>query len=197
VTPPESAGEEAEASHPRHRLARLTGAADGLPIDPDLDPDDPAEPSLAHRPATARVHRLHPATVAAIGAGGFLGAWGRYELGLAWPTGAAAFPSTTFVVNTSGAFLLGLMLTFLVERVRAPRTRDHVRHFACVGVLGSWTTMSTFAVQSDALVRSGKAWVALSYVVVTLVAGIVAVGAGIALGRGQRQSVGAVEVSPP
>jgi len=172
-----------EGPHRRHRLAHLTGADDGLPIDPDLDPDDPAEPSSVHLRATVRTHRLHPATMVAIGAGGALGAWGRYELGLAWPSAPGGFPSSTYVVNTSGAFLLGLVLTVLVEHVRAPRARRHIRHFACVGVLGSWTTMSTFAMQSDALVRVGRAWLAVAYVVVTAVTGVAAVAAGIALGR--------------
>jgi CrcB protein len=176
-------GPGGEDPHHHHLLAHLAGADDGLPIDPDLDPGDPAEPSRTHRPAAERVHRLHPATLAAIGAGGFLGAWGRYELGLAWPTAPHAFPVTTFVINTSGAFLLGLVLTLLVERVRAPRARDHVRHFACVGVLGSWTTMSALAIEADTLVHAGRAWTAAAYVAATTVAGVVAVAGGIALGR--------------
>ena len=195
-------GARPEAAHPLHplaRLARLAGADDGLPIDPDLDPDDPAEPSRAHVPATTPVHRMHPATIAAIGAGGFAGTVGRYELGLAWPTPSGGFPSATLVINTSGAFLLGLVLTLLVEHVHAPRTRHHVRHFACVGVLGSWTTMSTFAVQSDGLVRSDRPWLALAYVAATVAAGIVAAGAGIVLGRirGVRRTAPAVEASSP
>ena len=135
--------------------------------------------------------------LAAIGAGGFLGAWGRYEAGLAWPTAPGAFPLTTFVVNTSGAFLLGLVLTLLIEHLRPPRLRDHLRHFACVGVLGSWTTMSTFAVESDTLVRAGRAWVAASYVAATVLAGVVAVALGIALGRVGRDPAPALEVPAP
>ncbi len=190
---------EPEAQHRLRRLAHLAGADDGLPIDPDLDPGDPGEPSRDHRPATAPVHRLHPVTLAAIGAGGFVGAWGRYELGLAWTTGPSAFPATTLVINTSGALLLGLLLTLLVEHVRAPLARDHVRHFACVGVLGSWTTMSAFAVGSDALVRAGRGWMALAYVAAMVVAGVAAVTMGIALGRvrGVPRPAPSVEMSQP
>jgi len=199
-TRPESGLEPGpDAPHHLRRLAHLAGADDGLPIDPDLDPGDPAEPSRGHRPATAPVHRLHPVTLVAIGAGGFVGAWGRYELGLAWPTHASAFPATTLVINTSGTFLLGLVLTLLVEHVRAPRVRDHVRHFACVGVLGSWTTMSALAVGSDALVRAGKGWMALAYVATTVVGGVAAVTAGIALGRvrGVPRPVASMEITQP
>lgn len=199
---------EPRAGDPRrhHRLAHLVGADDGLPIDPDLDPTDPSEPSPTHRRAPAPVHRLHPVTIAAIGLGGALGAWGRYEIGLALPTASHAFPSTTFMVNTSGAFALGLVLTLLLERMRATRARDHLRHFACIGVLGSWTTMSALAVDADALVRAGRPLVAAGYVLATIGAGIVAVALGVALGRTQRpvpspeggavEAAGAAEAAP-
>jgi fluoride exporter len=189
-------GPGGEDPHHHHLLAHLAGADDGLPIDPDLDPGDPAEPSRTHRPAAERVHRLHPTTLAAIGLGGFVGAWGRYELGLAWPTTPNTFPVTTFVINTSGAFLLGLVLTLLVERVGVSRLRDHIRHFGCVGVLGSWTTMSALAVETDALVHGGKAWVALVYVAATVVAGVAAVAAGIAIGRLGRGTEPGAEAIP-
>jgi CrcB protein len=181
----------AHGSH--HRLAHLVGADDHLPIDPDLDPDDPGEPSRAHLPAPhTRDRRLHPAALAAIGAGGFIGAWGRYELTLAWPVSVHGFPWATFVVNTSGAFLLGVILTALVEQVRAPRLGEHLRHFTCVGVLGAWTTMSALAADADTLVHDGRGWVAAAYVLSTMAAGLLAVGAGIALGRlGARASLAA------
>jgi CrcB protein len=116
----------------------------------------------------------------AVGAGGFLGALGRYELGLMWPTAAGHFPWTTFTINISGAFLLGLALTLLLERVRATR---YLRPFFCVGVLGAWTTMSTFAVEGDLLVKDGHAGTALVYVLATLVVGTGATWVGVGLAR--------------
>jgi fluoride exporter len=190
-------GDAGDERH-RHRLAHLVGADDHLPIDPDLDPDDPGEPSPAHRPAPqTRARRLHPATLAAIGMGGFVGACGRYELTVAWPSSPQAFPAATLVINTSGAFLLGLILTALVEHLRAPRLREHLRHFACVGVLGSWTTMSALAVDTDALVRNGHAWAAAAYIGATMVAGLVAVSIGIAIGRLGAGSRAVDGVPPP
>ena len=115
-----------------------------------------------------------------MGAGGFLGALGRYELGLAWPTRAGHFPWTTFTINISGAFLLGLVLTLLLERVGAPR---YVRPFFCVGVLGAWTTMSTFAVEGDLLVKDGHTPTALLYVLATLIFGVGATWVGVAVAR--------------
>ena len=119
--------------------------------------------------------------LAAVGAGGFLGALGRYELGVAWPTPAGHFPWTTFTINVSGAFALGLVLTLLLERVGPTR---YVRPFFCVGVLGAWTTMSTFAVEGDLLVKSGRAAMAIVYVLATLAFGIGATWAGVRLARG-------------
>ena len=116
----------------------------------------------------------------AVGAGGFLGALGRYELGLAWPTPAGHFPWTTFTINVSGAFVLGLVLTLLLERVGPTR---YVRPFFCVGVLGAWTTMSTFAVEGDLLFKDGHVAKAFVYVVATVVIGVAATWIGVALAR--------------
>ena len=151
-----------------------------LPIDPDLAPDDPGEPAATHRPAV-HVHRSRQRdVVSAVAAGGFIGALGRYELGLAWPTAAGHFPWTTFTINVSGAFLLGLILTTLLERVGGAR---YLRPFFCVGVLGAWTTMSTFAVEEDLLIRDGHIGIALAYVLSTLVVGVMATWAGVTLAR--------------
>jgi fluoride exporter len=153
---------------------------DRLPIDPDLAPDDPGEPSPTHTPAV-HVHRARQVDVLlAVAAGGFVGALGRYELGLAWPTGAGRFPWTTFTINLSGAFLLGLVLTVLLERMGPTR---HLRAFLCVGVLGAWTTMSTFAAEGTLLVRDGHAPAALVYAAATVMAGISLTWAGVALAR--------------
>jgi CrcB protein len=151
-----------------------------LPIDPDLAPDDPGEPSPTHRPVV-HVHRSRQLDVlAAVGAGGFLGAVGRYELGLSWPTAPGRFPWATFTINVSGAFLLGFILTLLLERVGATR---YVRPFFCVGVVGAWTTMSTFAVEGDLLFKDGHVPGALLYVLATVVVGVAVTAAGVALAR--------------
>lgn len=143
----------------------MTAPGAELPLDPDLPAD-----------ATGRT----PAVVAAVGAGGFIGALGRYELGLAWPTRAGHVPWATFTINTSGAFLLGLVLTVLVRRGR----HNHLfRPFFCVGVLGAWTTMSTFAVDVDLLVRAHRVAPATMYTAATLVLGIAVASAGVVMGR--------------
>ena len=143
----------------------MTASGPALPLDPDL----PADP-------TGR----SPAVVAVVAVGGFLGALARYELGLAWPTAAGHIPWATFTINTSGAFLLGLVVTVLV---RIGRHNHLLRPFFCVGVLGAWTTMSTFAVESDLLVRAHRAGAAVAYTALTVAVGIAVAWLGVVIGR--------------
>jgi fluoride exporter len=166
----------------RSRLARVFTADDRLPIDPDLEPTDPSEPAPAHRRVPVPVRRSHPGVMLAIAAGGALGAVGRYELELAWPVHPGRFPASTFVINTSGAFLLGFLLTLSIGGQGARRWR-YARFFGCVGVLGAWTTMSTVAVEADTLVRGGAPVVALVYLAATMAAGLAAAAVGLAAGR--------------
>ena len=121
-----------------------------LPIDPDLSPRDPGEPSVGHH-AGPTVHRARePRVLAAIAVGGFVGTLARYGVGLVWKSPGGHFPWAIFTINASGSFLLGLILTMLLEK---PREDRYLRPLLCVGFLGSWTTMSTFVVGSDLLVR--------------------------------------------
>lgn len=151
-----------------------------LPIDPDLSPDDPGEPSSSHHP-TAHVHRTRQHLVlAAIALGGFVGAWGRDEVSLTWRTTSGDIPWTTFAINTSGAFMLGLILTVLLNR---SRPANYLRPFLGVGVLGAWTTMSTFAMESDLLVKDGDIAAAVAYAAATVGLGLIVTWAGIMAGR--------------
>jgi CrcB protein len=151
-----------------------------LPVDPDLAPDDSAEPSASHRP-TRHVHRSRePDVLAAIAVGGFIGSLGRYELTLAWATPPGGVPWATFAINTSGAFLLGMILTAMLERIGPTR---FLRPFSCVGVLGGWTTMSTFAVDSDLLVKDGHVTAAVVYMAATVLVGVSVAWIGIVAGR--------------
>ncbi len=126
-----------------------------LPIDPDLGPDDPADPGRSHRPALHLRRARDRGAVVSIAAGGFLGTLGRYGTSLL-VTGTG-FPWATFAVNASGALVLGFLLTVLLERGRGA---SPWRTFLCVGFLGSWTTMSSLATDADS-VRTAR-WSSLS-----------------------------------
>lgn len=168
------------------RVGRMLGADDALPIDPDLDPDDPSAPRATHVPAASVVHRRDPRVIRAIALGGFAGTLARYEVEKAFPAPLGGFPWATFAINTSGAFMLGLILAVVLERGRVSR---YVRPIACVGFLGAWTTMSTLAIEADLLARGGHVGVSSAYLGATLFAGLAATALGLAIGRarGQKQ----------
>ncbi|AWI27421.1 CrcB family protein [Streptomyces sp. PKU-MA01144] len=118
--------------------------------------------------------------LAAIALGGLLGGTARYALALAFPTPAGTFPLTTFAVNVSGAFLLALLLVYVVEI----RQRDgYLRPFAAVGVLGSYTTYSTWMFDTDRLLGDGLYALAALNVLGSLFAGLAATVLGLAVGR--------------
>lgn len=122
--------------------------------------------------------RLPADVLAAVAAGGALGAPARYGVGRLIPTGS--FPWATFVVNATGSFALGFVLVLFLERFPPSR---RLRPFVATGVLGAFTTYSTFAVETDLLVRDGHPGLAAAYAVATLVAGLAAVRAGMVVGR--------------
>jgi CrcB protein len=108
------------------------------------------------------------------------GAAARYGMSQWIHVPAGRFPWPTFWTNVSGAFALGLLLVVLLERFPPAR---YLRAFAATGFLGAYTTFSTFSVEADVLVKDGHASTAFAYVVASLVVGLGAAWAGMALGR--------------
>lgn len=119
--------------------------------------------------------------LAAVAAGGGLGTVARHAVALAVDDPPGAFPWATFTVNATGSFALGLVLVVLLERA-APRRLLRLP-FLTTGVLGAFTTYSTFAVEADLLVRDGRPTVALVYVVSSLGAGLTGAWLGMLTGR--------------
>lgn len=103
--------------------------------------------------------------------GGAAGALARWALGVALPDGAG-FPWTTFAINVVGSFLLALLPAFLVVR----RSRLLTVGLG-TGVLGGFTTLSTYSEQSRALLAAGRPGLAATYLLGTLAACLVAVAA--------------------
>lgn len=154
-----------------------------LPIDPDLDPVDPSEPARGHHPVAADAappRRSDPLVLAAIAAGGALGAPARYAVAQWVGAPGAGFPWATFWTNVSGAFILGTLLVVLLRRYPPQR---YLRPFAATGFLGAYTTFSTFVVETDQLLDHGHAGTALTYVVASLAVGLAAAAVGMATGR--------------
>jgi fluoride exporter len=120
-------------------------------------------------------------TVLAVAMGGALGAVSRYGLDrLIEHRSFAVFPWSTFTINISGCFLIGVVIAALVDRHQAP---GWLRVGLVVGVLGGYTTFSTFAQETLDLLRSEDVAVALVYSTGSLVTGVLAVLGGTMLGR--------------
>jgi CrcB protein len=116
-----------------------------------------------------------------VGIGGFAGAIARRVVDL-WVSDRAtsAFPLGTLVINVSGAFLVGLLFAWALERDVLPR---EVRGPVMIGFLGAYTTFSTWMLESWRLVEDG-AWVLAAVNLAGSAAlGLVAVVAGLAVGR--------------
>jgi CrcB protein len=116
-----------------------------------------------------------------IGVGGFAGAVGRYLIDArptAWTGGA--LPWGTFVINVSGSFVVGLLFALLVERAALPA---ELRGPLMIGFLGAYTTFSTLALESWRMIEDGAWLYAGANLVGSIVIGVVAVVAGVAVGR--------------
>ena len=142
------------------------------PIDADVDLHVPAERA-----------ELSPSpfpVLAAISAGGVCGALARYGVAQAWPHRAGGFPWSTLVINVTGCLLIGVLMVIVTE-VRTERRL--LRPFLGVGVLGGYTTFSTYAVEIHQTATAGAPWTALAYLAGTLAGALPAVWAGAAATR--------------
>jgi fluoride exporter len=111
-----------------------------------------------------------------IGAGGFFGAVTRYAvaawIGQRW---GRTFPLGTFVVNISGSFLIGLLMTLLTERfIASPQWRL----LLVVGFLGAYTTFATFEYETGALLKDSEWLLGGLNVVCSVIAGFTALKLG-------------------
>ncbi|MBP2371192.1 fluoride efflux transporter CrcB [Pseudonocardia parietis] len=117
----------------------------------------------------------------AVAAGGVLGAEARYLLGAAFPAAPGSWPWTTFWINITGCLLIGVLTTVLTELLARPHPL--LRALLGVGVLGGYTTFSTWSVETVQLVEHGSYGAALGYALVSPVAAILACAFAVAATR--------------
>lgn len=123
---------------------------------------------------------LRSRDLALVAGGGALGAISRYAVGTAVPHSGAGWPWATFSVNVIASLLIGVLAGWAYWR----HTAHWVRPLLMTGFLGGFSTWSTFAVDTVQLAEAGSGGLAAAYVVATLLACVVAAGAGTVVAQG-------------
>ncbi|HXM42263.1 MAG TPA: fluoride efflux transporter CrcB [Bryobacteraceae bacterium] len=116
-------------------------------------------------------------------AGAGLGGLARYVAGT-WIMAkyGGRFPLGTFVINITGAFLIGVLMTLLTERFHP---HPNWRLFLVVGILGGYTTFSSFEYETYQAMRDGERWLGLLYVAGSVLLGYLGVWLGTILAGGR------------
>lgn len=124
----------------------------------------------------------HMWTWVAVGVGGALGAMARHGVNRivldGWP--ALRFPLATLIVNVLGSCVFGLLAGLIASN--RLEMRPHWREFVFVGILGGFTTFSTFAGDVVTLARSGLQALALVNVILQVALAVAGLSAGLAVG---------------
>ena len=102
-----------------------------------------------------------------VGMGGFIGSVCRYLLGLLPVENSQGFPVKTLIINVTGAFVIGIVAA-----------AAGLVLFLKVGICGGFTTFSTFAYETGIMMEKGQIGLALLYVILSAVFGVLAVFAG-------------------
>jgi fluoride exporter len=142
-------------------------------------PAEPTDPGV-DRPVPRRTRSWDPAVLAAVAAGGVLGAEARYGLGVLVPHVPGQWPWATWLVNVSGCLLIGVLMVIITELTSPHRL---IRPFLGVGILGGYTTFSTAMVDVQQMALAGREGAALGYLMATVTAAVVATFAGAILTR--------------
>jgi CrcB protein len=122
--------------------------------------------------------------------GGALGALARWAIAEALPHSPGAWPWSTLLVNLAGCLALGALLAVLLARF--PHS-PWLRPFLAVGALGGFTTYSTFAMDVVRMTGAGHDVLAVGYVLASVLGGVLAVVAGLLVGRAAVRAVDSID----
>ena len=120
---------------------------------------------------------MRAAILGAVGVGGALGAMARYLIA-GWVQSPAwtGFPYGIFIVNITGGFIMGVLTEAMALRFNVS---PEVRAFLTTGILGGYTTFSTFSLDSALLLQRGEYLQAAGYIIGSVVLSILALFAGL------------------
>jgi len=117
--------------------------------------------------------------------GGGLGSLLRFIVGMfVSKVFTGLFPLGTFLINVTGSFFIGLLMTFFLNR---PELDVNWRVFFVTGILGGYTTFSSFEWEAFTALREGAGLISISYLVLSVLSGLVAVWLGAAAASALRR----------
>ena len=117
----------------------------------------------------------------AVGIGGFVGSIARFWLaGYIGQRVGTRFPYGTFLVNISGSFLIGVVMTILTERTHLSSTW---RYLIPIGLIGGYTTFSAFEYETLRAIQDGQLTVGLLNIGLSVVVGFIMVWLGAVAGK--------------
>ena len=114
-------------------------------------------------------------------AGGAVGAALRFQLSRMVPTSAGGWPWPTFAANVAGGLAMGVLAAWVLRQGDAG---EPMRLLLGVGLLGGFTTFSAFSLEMAMIVERGQMMLAGSYALASVLLALIALFAGLALGRG-------------
>lgn len=106
-----------------------------------------------------------------VGLGGAIGAICRYLITLLPVNPDNGFPMKTFLINVIGSFVIGLMAALAAKNAMNPKAVLFLK----VGICGGFTTFSSFALGTEGLMEQGSTGIAMLYVILSIVCGVLAV----------------------
>lgn len=117
----------------------------------------------------------------AVGVGGFVGSVARFWLAVyVGQRMGTRFPYGTFLINVSGSFLIGLVMTVLTERTHLSPT---YRYLIPIGFIGGYTTFSTFEYETLRAIQDGQFTIGLLNMVLSVLVGFLMVWTGAMVGK--------------